>query len=508
MSNIQIHLVFKKPRFFTSEPILEQLKAFAELGFSVPLQKLFIGDPIKGLPALGFKGERHLQFLSQLITELEALQAIEKIDTKKARSDYSVFAHYLRVRKGYKETVQNQLGKEFQLLTEEELNQENSLLQNVTTRAQLFKEKVLALRDSELLQKAMLYAQRAGEVYQQALLVLQTIDETAQQALMKNEPVEKDIQFIQEKIRAIDALSAAFDKLGLQNELDSCHDAETKNKLTELVKLIQEEKAKVIATGELAKQALSKVVNHNEYLNRKNAVVEEKPITPTEVIVEPEVVEDPLTSPAANNPTDVPDVDQRQETVPQENVPAPEQEDESVLRHRETLKQQLGILMTLVSNYKTQLESEKKDFVTRFFHQSRKDTKIAYCTQLLASFEKTAITPDSSLQTIVTQAHDQAITKVGSSALLTAGGSYFGTSRLLAVQRLLGIEDAWKKGKSRFIATTRSDFHGLKTTGIVENVRAIVSDFFAGRQDVSKFKDLCEKVAPSSPSTANSKTTV
>ncbi|QRN04807.1 hypothetical protein GH742_13580 [Legionella sp. MW5194] len=507
MSNIQIYLVFKKPRFFTSEPILEQLKAFAELGFSVPLQKLFIGDPTKGLPALGFKGERHLQFLSQLITELEALQAIEKIDTKKARSDYSVFAHYLRVRIGYKETVQNQLGKEFQLLTEEELNQESSLLQNVTTRAQLFKEKVLALRDNELLQKAMLYVQRAGEVYQQALRVLQAIEETAQQALKKNEPVEKDIQFIQEKIRAIDTLSAAFDKLGLQNELDSCHDAKTKEELTELVKLIQQEKAKVIATGELAKQALSKVVNHNEYLNSKNAVVEEKSTTAAEIIVEPEVVEEQR-SPVANNPTDVPDVDQRQKTGPQENAQAPEQEDESVLKHRETLKQQLVILMTLVSNYKTQLESEKKDFVTRFFHQSRKDNKITYCTQLLSSFENTAITPDSSLQDIVNKAHQNAIKKVGSPSLLTAGGSYIGTSRLLAVQRLLGIEDAWKKGKSRFIATTQSDFHGLKTTGIVENVRGVVVNFFARGQDVSQFKDLCEKVAPATPSKTSSKTAV
>lgn len=507
MSNIQIHLVFKNPEFFTSEPILEQLKAFAKLGFSPKLKYFFQKHKMQPV-VMGYAGAGYLDLLEELIAVLDSLQAIETIDTLEARQQYASFVHLLRNRKGYKEQIQNQLGNEFQPLKEDALNQDSLLLQNVPTRARLFKEKIIALRDQQLLAQAMHYAQIAGQVYQTALQIFIKIDNAAENALQKSDraEVEKSIASIKNGLQQIEDKLKAFDHLDLQHALDRCQNAQEKKSIGEMAQMIEESKEKVLATHKLAQEGLLQVIKHNESLqNQEKEVTKEQPVTA------PVMIEDlslPLVTDKKED-TEVSEETSVDNATPPENNAAPNPEDKIRLKQQEPLRRRRDMLITLVKNYEALLKSEKSNCVIRFFHQSRKDIKMSYCETLLASLEKAELTADCSLKDIVNQAHKQATNKVGLSPLLTAGGSYLGTSRMLAVQRLLGIDEAWNhNGKSSFMgAPINSDFHGLKTTGIVEKVKQTVTDFFEGKQGI-EFKALCEKVAPTAQALSPDKTAV
>lgn len=514
MSNIQIHLVFKKPEFFTSEPILQQLKDFADLGFSPKLKHFFKKNKMQPV-VMGYAGAGYLDLLEQLITELDSLQTIEKIDTLKARQQYALFVHSLRHREGYEEQIKNQLGKEFQSLKEDALNQDSLLLQNVPTRARLFKEKIIALRDQQLLAQATHYAQIAGQVYQTALQIFIKIDNAAENALQKSDRAEvgKSIDSIKNELQQIEDKLKAFDRLDLQHALDRCQNAQEKKSIGEMAQMIEESKEKVLAPHKLAQERLLKLIRHNESLqNQEKEETKEQPVTAPVMIADlsPPLLTDKKEDTEVSEETSVDN-----STPPENNAapnpdPQPNPEDETRLKQQETLRRQLDTLITLVKNYQALLKSEKSNCVIRFFHQSRKDIKMSYCEALLTSLAKAELTPDRSLKDIVTEAHEHAKNKVNSSPLLTAGGSYMGTSRMLAVQRLLGIDEAWNhNGKSSFMgAPINSDFHGLKTTGVVGKVKQTVVDFFEGHEDTAQFEALCEKVAPTAQALSPNKTAV
>lgn len=150
-----------------------------------------------------------------------------------------------------------------------------------------------------------------------------------------------------------------------------------------------------------------------------------------------------------------------------------------------TKKNRLLEAISLIKTYKETLESEQKKFSVKFFHKSRNEGKISYCLSLEKELNSQINTLDreSNLLLIIKNAHDKATKESGAQTEITKGGSYFGTSRMLGLQRLLGIDEAWQtKGHSKFLVfSTQSDFHGLKTMGVVgDNVHKIVENFYLG----------------------------
>lgn len=120
--------------------------------------------------------------------------------------------------------------------------------------------------------------------------------------------------------------------------------------------------------------------------------------------------------------------------------------------------------LQLLGDYLAKLKKEKQSwtYTLKFFHQTRKDNKIAYCEAMIAALQQLS---NDSLKDVIQSAHANATLNKKE---LDEGGSWIGTSRLLGIQRLLGIEAAWNKGRSSFFGIkTSSDFHGLKAIGVV-----------------------------------------
>lgn len=144
---------------------------------------------------------------------------------------------------------------------------------------------------------------------------------------------------------------------------------------------------------------------------------------------------------------------------------------------------QLNYARQLLGDYLTELKNEKKSWTYRikFFHQTRKDNKIAYCEEMLVSLQAES---DAPVHERIKAAH--AIAAIGKKEL-DEGGSYIGTSRLLGIQRLLGINEAWTKGRSSFFGIqTGSDFHGLKAIGVVGNdCQKQIEKFYAAEDETT-----------------------
>lgn len=170
----------------------------------------------------------------------------------------------------------------------------------------------------------------------------------------------------------------------------------------------------------------------------------------------------------------------------------------------------LETAISLVKKYHRQLVQESKSWFSFFniFHWSRQSAKLKYCVDLLEAMSQAKQSAEASitdqvmnLHHLIHAAHQTAISQSKNPSAVTAGGSYFGTSRLLTMQRLLNLESAWHScGKSRlgFFATS-SDFHGLKTTGLVvssenQDKKITVEQFFSNPKiDVSEsYNDLIQ----------------
>lgn len=166
-------------------------------------------------------------------------------------------------------------------------------------------------------------------------------------------------------------------------------------------------------------------------------------------------------------------------------------------------KERLQEAISLIQSYENTLKEEqgKNQSCLGFFHKSRNAAKIKYCDSLITELQTSlqTINAESKLLEIINIAHRN-INKSGNQAEITKGGSYFGTSRMLSLQRLLGIEDAWEKGgKSRiFGVSIPSDFHGLKNTGMVgDDVKNIVTNYYGFKSNSDhEYRRLIEKIFP------------
>ncbi|OEH46928.1 hypothetical protein lpari_02130 [Legionella parisiensis] len=139
----------------------------------------------------------------------------------------------------------------------------------------------------------------------------------------------------------------------------------------------------------------------------------------------------------------------------------------------------------LIQTYRETIEKEQDRFSVKFFHKSRNQEKISYCKALEKELELQvkSLNFESNLHDIINTAHNKVTMSFTAQTIITKGGSYFGTSRMLSLQRLLDIDEAWKtKGHSRFLVfSTHSDLHGLKTSGVFgDKVHRIVENFYRG----------------------------
>ncbi|WP_454782512.1 hypothetical protein [Legionella sp. WA2022007384] len=177
---------------------------------------------------------------------------------------------------------------------------------------------------------------------------------------------------------------------------------------------------------------------------------------------------------------------------------------------KERLKNRLREAISLITKYKEILDGEQKKCSITLFHQSRNQAKLEYCKllEIKLGSKVDTITSESNISQIINEVHDSIIkdskNKIAKKEI-TKGGSYFGTSRMLSLQRLLDINDAWGKGHSKlFGISIRDDFHGLKSSGVVEKERATVKQFYLGGiGSDEKFHELRDKAFP--PEASNKK---
>lgn len=143
-----------------------------------------------------------------------------------------------------------------------------------------------------------------------------------------------------------------------------------------------------------------------------------------------------------------------------------------------------------------------------FFHRGRKDAKIDYCNTLLTALreERERITPETNLHDLIEKAHQKAQDQTPTrQSRLTLGGSYVGSSRMLALQRQLGVDSAWSReqGKSAFLFfKTSSDYHGLKTQGMTEanqKARDTIRQFYEDKAGVESEYDAVIQPAKKKP---------
>ncbi|HHT0593098.1 TPA: hypothetical protein ACTXXA_001143 [Legionella anisa] len=173
----------------------------------------------------------------------------------------------------------------------------------------------------------------------------------------------------------------------------------------------------------------------------------------------------------------------------QVNVSTPEESSmEGAQKNEEMItakKKRLQEAISLIQIYRETIEKEQKRFSVKFFHKSRNQDKVSYCLALEKELKSkdNVLTFESSLHDIINQAHNKVIADLCAKTEITKGGSYFGTSRMLSLQRLLGIDEAWEtKGHSKFLVfSTQSDLHGLKNSGVVgDKVHKIGKNFYLG----------------------------
>lgn len=162
------------------------------------------------------------------------------------------------------------------------------------------------------------------------------------------------------------------------------------------------------------------------------------------------------------------------------------------------------LLINMMQNYLTALENEpsQPSWTMNFFQSNRKSAKIAYCSNLLSELNQIQLTAEGDFSKIIHGAEDRALSATKKSHQLTdltAGGSYFGTSRMLSLLRLLNTDVGWENGQSKFLGLPGSTFHGLKVTGVLKDKQALIENFYkdeTSKQEIEAFIKLVEKTIP------------
>ncbi|KTD73485.1 hypothetical protein [Legionella tucsonensis] len=549
MKNQQLRAIYSSPEKISYEQtLLEQVKEFAEIGFNKKLKEYIESNKKKiGLyTSTQFDAskysEKYLEFLNDLILALSVEET--DIDTQVIRDARSLNEHYAnqKATKDKYQSINYEVG-------------DSTLKRNVTKRLAVFKKELEALRNQQLILKAesLVELANADIDLNQENLRLMKIDYLE---LLSNYSLESFVAFEQkfdrlfgeksistfrnnfaERKRIMDGImeecegtpveeviknkqydlnehtmdfesimKEATDLKSLATPLKqvkTIEDSVTQkagellipsdaHKLQELIEFIadKEKEIQLIKEGikgasEIHQQTIRAIENLEQSIRKKKEQAEFFLQKISDKSSEAQQIED----------------HQEDVSTPQKSSTKSEPKNEEAFI---TKKNRLQEAISLIETYKGTIEKEQKQFSVKFFYKSRNQAKISYC-ELLAKELRSQVESlnfESNLHDIINNAHNEVTKGTGAKKeLTTKGGSYFGTSRMLSLQRLLGIDEAWQtKGHSKFLVfSTQSNFHGLKTSGVIgDNVQNIVKNFYLEKDNSNEgYQELKKQVFPS-----------
>ena len=547
MKNNQLRLIYTNPIEISAEQaLLQQLKELAEIGFNEDLKQFIKSnkDNIKLYTSTRFDAskynKKYLDFIKAMILALSSAE--NDIDTIIIRKKHSLNQHYARQRQTKSEYV-----------SIKDIQENSTLVENVTTRLHAFREKLVVIRNQQLIlqakslvklthddfvanqrnlthiqgdylsllssSKASLesfaeYGQNLDRLFGEKLAstlkkqlavrkrimggILEECTATSAEEAIRSEQSElnkliKNFESIMEQAAELRKLTALLKQIkSIEGLVIKKADGLIPSDADQLEKFIQfiadkEHEVQDIKNGingnsELHQQSIRAIEQLEHSLQQKKAQalsflqqIRNKRSEAQQIIIED--------SQAHVSVPDLPPI------ISAEEVPAAK-------------KERLQEAISLIRTYRKTIENEQDCFTVRFFHQSRNQAKIDYCKLLEKelNLQISSLNFESNLLLIINEAHEKVTNNFSAKKEITIGGSYFGTSRMLSLQRLIGIDDAWEAGHSKFlIFSTQSDFHGLKTSGIVSESKWNVVKKFYCEEDNSneEYQNLKNQVFPS-----------
>ncbi|KTD83059.1 hypothetical protein [Legionella waltersii] len=543
MKKRQLRAIYTNPIEISSEQaLLEQVQEFAEIKFNQNLYNHITVNKnnIKRFTSGKFDGSKYSpEYLNFLEAMIQALTSAESnVNTRIIRDQYALYDHYSR---------QPRTKKDYPAI--EDIKTDSTLESNVNKRLDAFKKKLEAIRDQQLILKAKSLAELTSKEVveiQQTLSLMQD----SYLKLCSNYSLESSVEldrklessFGEQSILQIRKRFAERKK-AMDSILEACEGTPVAEAIRREQSMLEQQTEQF----ELIVKRANELMNLHQLLKQIKAIegsVTEKASTLREDTDAPELREfirfvtdkekeiQQLKQGVKGNskPYEQTDrtIDQIEQSIQQHkqrallllekiekqrNVVPENIEDnpikalpkEAEPKNQEVLqikKERLEEAINLIQRYREKLEKEPdKQRTVRFFHKSRNSAKIKYCTSLVQKLteEVKTLTLESDLHQIINRAHGEVILG-GDQTEITKGGSYFGTSRMLSLQRLLGIDEAWeKKGHSKFLGfSTQSDLHGLKTSGVVgDDVRGIVSNYYSDNPSSrEQYQELIGQVFP------------
>ncbi|WP_412756795.1 hypothetical protein [Legionella bozemanae] len=540
MKNQQLRAIYTDPEeIFSGQTLLEQVKEFAEIGFNESFRK-YIESNKKNIKlfasATSKYSKEYLDFLNATILALSS--AKKNINTLIIRDMYAENQHYSR---------QPKTKHEYPSIEDIE---DSTLNRNVIKRLDAFKKQLEAIRNQQLILQAQSLVKLTNadiDVNQENLRLmkvdyLKLCSNYSQESFAAFE--RKFARFFGEK--SISAFRSHFAKRKLI--MDGIMEACKGTPAAEVIRKEQSELDKQINDFELIMRQAAELKDLKTCVQQIRAienVVTEKAgvlLIPSDAkklqelieFIEEQEKEIQRIKEGINSSLEIhqhtkraieeieqsirqkkeqagfflqklshtsSEASQRKIEGHQVNLfPSKEPSTKSDQKNEEVLaakKERLQEAIALIQAYRNTIEKEQKRFSVKFFHKSRNEGKISYCQSLEKELQAqdSNLNSESNLHDIINNAHGKAIKDSRAQAEITKGGSYFGTSRMLSLQRLLSIDEAWKtKGHSKFLVfSTQSDFHGLKIQGVVgDNVHKIVEDFYLGVDNNSN--EECQRI--------------
>lgn len=532
MKNQQLRAIYTNPGEISSEQnLLEQVKEFVEIGFNKNFKKFIESNKskIKLFTSPKFDAAKYskeyLDFLNALILALPSAEG--DIDTKTIRKKHSLNQFYSR---------QKKTSQEYEPI--QDIIKDSTLATNVIERLNAFKEQLEAIRNQQLiLQAKSLVANSDIDVNQENLRLMKSdylklcsnyslkslaaFDQKFE-LLFGEKSISTFRKHFAERKRIMDAIMEACkgmpvakvireekSKLDKQiedfdlimNQATELWDLKTRLQQIKTIESSVTEKVDVllipsdpqklrefiefIAGKEKEIQRIKEGIHGSAEIhqNTKRAIGESE-----QYIRQKREQAEFFLQQISNTRSEAPQqrkIDESQESVvftPKESSPKSDKKNEEALAVK---KARLQEAISLIQTYRKTIEKEQKRFSVKFY-KSRHQEKSSYCLSLERELrlQDNDLKFESNLHDIINNAHKKVTAGSGAKKeIITKGGSYFGTSRMLGLQRLLGIDEAWQtKGHSKFLVfSTQSDFHGLKTMGVVgDNVHKIVENFYLG----------------------------
>lgn len=548
MKNQQLWAIYTQPgKIFSEQTLLEQVNEFAEIGFNENFKKFIESNKrkIKSFTSPQFDASKYsteyLDFLNALILALPSAES--DIDTTTIRKKYSLNQFYSR---------QQKTSQEYKSI--QDITENSTLAKNVIERLSVFKKELEAIRNQQLILKAksLVKLANADINVNQKNLRLMKIDylellsnysleslaafdrnfdrffgEKSISTLRNNfaerkrimdgimeecegtpvaEVIRKEQSNLEQQIKNFELImSQATELKDLKTRLRQIRTIEgiviekaeillipsDAHKLQELIEFITDKEEEI--------QNIKREINSTSEIHQQTIRAVEK--------IERSIQQKKLQAISflqkiSDKSSEVQQKIEAHQDTPKESSTKSDKKNEETLAVK---KVRLQEAISLIQTYRETIEKEHKRFSVKFFHKSRNQEKISYCQSLEKKLEVQGndLNFESNLHDIINNAHNEVTKGTGAKKeLTTKGGSYFGTSRMLSLQRLLGIDEAWKtKGHSKFLVfSTQSDFHGLKTVGVVgDNARKIVENFYLGAADNSlEYQGIKEQAFPSS----------